>query len=49
VVGEIEGAARSVPVESERRVGERRRGDRRDSRPEIQIFGAQADSREENG
>ena len=48
VVGEI-GGSQPVSVENDRRVAERRRGDRRASRPEIQIFGADAEPREENG
>jgi len=49
VVGDIAGA-KAPSVENERRVGERRRGDRRATRPEIQIFSGDDDleSREEN-
>jgi len=49
VVGGIDGGARTVPVENERRAAERRRGDRRASNPEIQIFGSESEPREENG
>ena len=48
VVGDI-GGSMSVPIENERRVGERRRGDRRNSHPEIQVFATEAEPREENG
>ena len=46
VVGEI-GANNAPKIENDRRIAERRRGDRRASRPEIQIFGGELESREE--
>jgi len=49
VVGDAAGPEKGTPaVENERRVGERRRGDRRASRPVIQIVG-QPEAREESG
>jgi len=51
VVGEPTGADRNAAaIENERRRSERRRGDRRSSRPEIRIYGSEAKVREnENG
>jgi hypothetical protein len=39
----------SEPLPNERRAGERRHGDRRSLRPELRVFGSEAEYREDEG